>query len=61
MKKTDRARDEQRLLLHIDELIDWLIDLFARCDSLGDMETPQHGNASKKRNHKTYLMSSSLN
>ena len=26
----------------------------------GDMETPHHGNASKKRNHKTNLMSSSL-
>jgi len=25
------------------------------------METPQHGNASKKQNHKTNLMSSSLN
>ena len=24
-------------------------------------ETPQHGNASKKQNHKTNLMSSSLN
>ena len=34
-------------------------------DFLGDMETPQHGNAStrkclKKQNHKTNLMSSSL-
>ena len=28
---------------------------------IGDMETPQHGNASKKQNHKTNLMSSSLN
>ena len=26
----------------------------------GDMETPQHGNVSKKRTHKTNLMSSSL-
>ena len=29
--------------------------------SLGDIETPQHGNASKKQNHKTNLMSSFLN
>ena len=28
---------------------------------VGDMETTQHGNASKKQNHKTNLMSSSLN
>ena len=28
--------------------------------TFGDMETPQHGNASKKRTHKTNLMSSSL-
>ena len=27
----------------------------------GDMKTPQHGNASKKQNHKTNIMSSSLN
>ena len=32
MKKTDRARDEQRLLLYIYELIDWLIDWLDRCD-----------------------------
>ena len=42
-----------------DKITNLLAELLYSC-YYGDMETPQHGNASKKKNHKTNLMSSSL-
>ena len=50
MSKLDKAHRDYEVL-----------NSFSLGNNWGDMETPQHGNASKKQNHKTNLMSSSLN